>query len=54
MPEREDDPIASTQMFRAFVQGGDADHPNRLRPGVITLILAVAVGVGVIAWLLLS
>jgi hypothetical protein len=55
MPERDDDPIASTQMFRAFLNGGDAQPSSRLRARVVALLLTVAVAAAVavaVAWLI--
>jgi hypothetical protein len=58
MPERDHDPIASTQLFRAFVQRDHADHAEpagrrRVRTLVLTVILAVVV-LGVIVGVLLA
>jgi hypothetical protein len=54
MPERDEDPIASTQMFRAFVQRGEPEPTTRRRPTAILVIVAVAVVVAaaVVIWLL--
>jgi hypothetical protein len=43
MPQRDDDPIASTQLFRAFVTGGDAEPASRRRSRAIALAAVVAV-----------
>jgi hypothetical protein len=44
MPERDNDPIANTQMFRAFVQRGEAEAPSAGRNrGRLLAIAAVAV-----------
>jgi hypothetical protein len=53
MPERDDDPIANTQMFRAFANSGDA-QPARRRPGAVLPVAAVLVlvAVAVVVWLL--
>jgi hypothetical protein len=55
MPERDDDPIASTQMFRAFVQRGEAEPAasRRVSPATIALTLTlVAVAIALSIWLL--
>jgi hypothetical protein len=55
MPERDSDPIASTQMFRAFVQGGDQEQAparRRLGPILVSVVLAVAVAAAVVVWLI--
>jgi hypothetical protein len=53
MPERDNDPIASTQMFRAFVQRDDAHPAGRLRPGPILLALVLVAAVAVLlTWLI--
>ena len=57
MPEPDSDPIASTQMFRAFVQGGEAETDgtrSRLRSPVVmvSLILALAAVAAVVVWLI--
>jgi Flp pilus assembly protein TadB len=55
MSERDGDPIANTQMFRAFVQRDDARHSghrrSRLRWLAVTLAVAAIVIVVVVAWL---
>ncbi len=52
MPEREDEPAASTQMFRAFVERGEPEPPpNRTVLRVSFLLAALAV-VAVGVWLL--
>jgi hypothetical protein len=54
MPEPDSDPIASTQMFRAFVQGAETEPVSR-RPRLLTVALAVAlvaVVAVVVVWLL--
>jgi hypothetical protein len=53
MSERDHDPIASTQMFRAFVHRDDAAPAGRLRPPVMILALIAALAVAaVVAWLI--
>jgi hypothetical protein len=55
MSERDSDPIANTQMFRAFVERGEAEAPGRRRPSVVTIsliVLAVVVVAGLVAWLI--
>lgn len=54
MPERDNDPIANTQMFRAFVQRNEEPQtPTRRSPlPIITAVVAVLVIAAVVAWLL--
>jgi hypothetical protein len=56
MPERDDDPIASTQMFRAFVQRGEPEPEpitRRVRPATIAVTLTlVAVAIALSIWLI--
>jgi hypothetical protein len=54
MSEPDSDPIASTQMFRAFVQGGEAEPVSRRpRLGTVAAALVVAAIVAVVVvWLL--
>lgn len=58
MPERDEDPIASTQMFRAFVQRGEPEPPpaaRRIPPAAIAAIAAVlVVAVALVIWLVAS
>lgn len=53
MSERDDDPIASTQMFRAFAHRDEARPAGPLRPPAIMLsvMLAVAI-VALVTWLI--
>ncbi len=53
MPERDHDPIASTQLFRAFVQRDHSEPATRRRARllVFTAILAVLVLGAVVGWL---
>jgi hypothetical protein len=52
MPDHDHDPIASTQMFRAFAHRDEPAPVRRLRPPVILLglILAAAL-IALVAWL---
>jgi hypothetical protein len=55
MPERDDDPIASTQMFRAFVQRGEpepAGRRSRTATIAVSLTVAAVVAAAVVVWLL--
>jgi len=55
MPERDNDPIASTQVFRAFVQRGAAQSSGRRRSWVVPLALALAATVAIVVlvtWLI--
>jgi hypothetical protein len=54
MPERENDPIASTQMFRAFVQGGEPQAPGRRRSRamLVSVVVVVLVAAAVVGWLI--
>lgn len=56
MPDKEFDPIASTQMFRRFVAGSDpAAAPRRGNPRlVVTLVVLAVVLAGVVVWLAAS
>ncbi|MEN3361278.1 MAG: hypothetical protein V7637_5260 [Mycobacteriales bacterium] len=57
MPERDNDPIANTQMFRAFVQRGEEPEPATKRAPValiITIAAVVVVVAAVVIWLLAS
>ena len=56
MPDRKEDPIASTQMFRAFVEdgSGEAGGATRYRVVLVTIALVVVLAVvGIAAWLAL-
>ena len=57
MSESDSDPIASTQMFRAFVQGAETEPAGRSRSRLVlfAVILAVVVAaLAVGAWLALA
>lgn len=49
MPERDNDPIANTQMFRAFVQRGEAEVPSRRRGRLLAIAAAAVVAAAVLA-----
>jgi hypothetical protein len=49
MPERDTDPIANTQMFRAFVQSGEAETPSRSRGRLLMIVAAAVVVAAVVA-----
>jgi len=56
MPDQDRDPVASTQMFRAFVEQGEARRPSRRRDAPVGLVAAVVVGlllVAALGWLVL-
>lgn len=53
MPERDDDPIASTQMFRAFVHRDEARPAGRVRSPVLILGVVLAiVAAAIVVWLI--
>jgi hypothetical protein len=56
MPERDNDPIANTQMFRAFVQRGESEPATRRSrlPVTIMVIVAVLVLVALVVAVLLA
>jgi len=55
MSDRDSDPIASTQMFRAFAHRQDARPASRRWPAVVALSVLLAVATAVIvAWLVLG
>jgi hypothetical protein len=58
MPERDNDPIANTQMFRAFVQRGEEAEPAAAKRAPVTLIVTivavVVIAAAVVVWLLAS
>jgi hypothetical protein len=57
MTRRDDDPIASTQLFRAFVNSGGRETVDGRRRRIVRLLTAsavIAVAATVLLWLLLS
>jgi len=54
MSDRDNDPIASTQMFRAFAHRQDAQPASRRRPVTVALLALAVVAVVAVAWLILT